>query len=366
MRSPAVFFILLLILFMFFIHPGKLCAVEARLHLTTDRFFFERFEKTDRKMDLAVKSADSVSVGQGFKILLFVSNCKSDRDGQGNVLYDLLIKKPDRQIYYEKKDMIAVAGSLKGRNEILSKTNVGLKFEACDKKGKYQIIIRVRDLAEGHESRAVSSIILRDFKECSEFTDGNLFMKWMENYYKNPAPENVVCAFIYFSEAERSADKTQFEFCMSFFAEVYKNNKFLVPRITHKFRKMDKRARLYLIHLLGSIGDIPDDLQRQMSVNEKKYSLYITQKRMLCSYTAAEKRKKMLRLKAEFFASGAFLPVMKMSELMTTGETPGSSSLLLTDMVKNHPLVYDYCSSILKDPATSPAVKKELKKIIKK
>lgn len=313
--------------FLFLLLYSHLFAIEGIIIKTTDYSFGEKWYNTLGSSIPHIYECENVYRGQNFFITAIASDYQLDKNQFANLTYSVKIFKPDNTIYLSKENLLLINSKI-SNPDFLQMGNAIIKnsFAGNDVLGKYKIEIQIKDLI-GNKSKILNSEInlieIPSYESFQIKTDKE-FTDWLNQYFKNPSPEDALSYYIYYSKSKYSENDSSFWPVIGFFKELFENNKFLYPEIVKSYQTVDLKTKIYLLYLLeySKLGD--EDFFAGLDGEEKDAYLNIKQSHLPDIYDNIESPEQLDMLWGTFYASGSYKPIYKLIQTLDFVEYKGS------------------------------------------
>ncbi len=365
-------------------------AIDGMIIQSKDQALQDKWYKTLGKTVPKLNVASNIYKNQLIYFGVAVQDYAADKKGFSKVNFNIKITNPHGESYVEKKNLTAINAEIPNKDYVqLSDQNLQMAFGFDDAFGNYEILVEITDLVSGNKKKLTSNIKVEVLPPYNSFgiTDKVTFSEWMSNYKMNPEPEKALLYFILFSQSELIKKDENLLPILSFFTEIFSNNKYLFASFPTVYEKGDETTK----NLLALLA--------YQSLGEKLFKNYIKEPEILKMvkdfevpnpYTTIDSGVKMDMLWGEFMASAKQKPILQLLSALEYSKFSGASKKLqnskndqdkensfkeilfqtavwsLESHIKNDVLVLNYANYILAYEDLTEIQKTELGKILKK
>ena len=365
-------------------------AIDGMIIQSKDQALQDKWYKTLGKTVPKLNVASNIYKNQLIYFGVAVQDYAADKKGFSKVNFNIKITNPHGESYVEKKNLTAINAEIPNKDYVqLSDQNLQMAFGFDDAFGNYEILVEITDLVSGNKKKLTSNIKVEVLPPYNSFgiTDKVTFSEWMNNYKINPEPEKALLYFILFSQSELIKKDESLLPILSFFTEIFSNNKYLFASFPTVYEKGDETTK----NLLALLA--------YQSLGEKLFKNYIKEPEILKMvkdfevpnpYTTIDSGVKMDMLWGEFMASAKQKPILQLLSALEYSKFSGASKKLqnskndqdkensfkeilfqtavwsLESHIKNDVLVLNYANYILAYEDLTEIQKTELGKILKK
>ena len=365
-------------------------AIDGMIIQSKDQALQDKWYKTLGKTVPKLNVASNIYKNQLIYFGVAVQDYAADKKGFSKVNFNIKITNPHGESYVEKKNLTAINAEISNKDYVqLSDQNLQMAFGFDDAFGNYEILVEITDLVSGNKKKLTSNIKVEVLPPYNSFgiTDKVTFSEWMSNYKINPEPEKALLYFILFSQSELIKKDESLLPILSFFTEIFSNNKYLFASFPTVYEKGDETTK----NLLALLA--------YQSLGEKLFKNYIKEPEILKMvkdfevpnpYTTIDSGVKMDMLWGEFMASAKQKPILQLLSALEYSKFSGASKKLqnskndqdkedsfkeilfqtavwsLESHIKNDVLVLNYANYILAYEDLTEIQKTELGKILKK
>ena len=347
-----------LCLFLFVCVMPYLSAVECRVGTTLMYDYNEQWNNIPKGRPPVLPSVKSVVKKQYFDVHVFLWEFKV-ANNKADCTYKIKIITPDGKIYYESKESAAYKGIFAGKSIFKVPNNLRICFEPKDPFGKYQIEAVIYDKIEKTEASVKCSIELKTMPKT--YTPLKIGFnkkdkpKLATNYYRSPQPEKLIPFFLGFCQLQKDLvkakkyDKKKQHACnllMAFCYYTFKNNQYLIPPLLKIVKNHDIFYQRNLVFLLHNLN-VKDKLSyyKELGKEAQKFAAKLTKTANPFEFKKIHYSEQEDILWAEFFATGRYLPIKKLAEVMTqlqTNMTIEKFKKLKKKTAKDKKLLYEW------------------------
>lgn len=315
-------------LFLLALAPDLL-AVKCKLDPTLLYDYADQWSNIPKNRPPTLPTVKSVVKKQYFDIHVFFWDFKT-ADSEADCTCKIKIIKPDGTIYYESKELAAYKGKFTGKSVLKVPDKLRVCFEPDDQFGKYKLQTTVYDKIGKEQASAECSIELKPLPETyvpmKLVSDKKDKSGLAMNYYRNPQPEKLIPFFLGFCQLQKDLvnakqyDKKRRHACnllMAFCYYTFKNNQYLLPPLIRIVREQDIFYKRNLVFLLYNLNMKDEDLFKELGKEAEEFAAKLSKTSShpfefdKINYSEQEDI-----LWAQFFATGKYLPIKKLSEVM--------------------------------------------------
>ncbi len=314
-------------LFLLVLAPDLL-AVKCRINPTLLYDYADQWENIPKNRPPILPLVKTVVKKQYFDVHVFLWDFKA-ADNKADCTYKIKIVKPDGKVYYESKELNAYKGKLTGKTIFKVPNSLRICFEPKDSFGKYQIKAIVYDKIGKTQASAECSMELKPMPEKYapmkiRFNKKNKPELAM-NYYLNPEPEKLIPFFLGFCQLQKELvnakqyDKKRRHACnllMAFCYYTFKNNQYLLPPLIRIVKEQDIFYKRNLVFLLYNLNMKDKPLFEELGKEAQEFAAKLTKKSNPFEFDKISYSEQEDILWAQFFATGKYLPIKKLSEVM--------------------------------------------------
>lgn len=305
---------------------SKVFAIDAKIVTTIDYSLGDKWYLTGSETVPVIPTINKVFREQYFIFTFFISDYIPDGSGTAKAVCDIDVADPNGKLCFNKKGIVCLDSKI-ANSSLVMKSNLDLmiNFENDKPIGDYTINITVYDTVSGKSKKTSQRITVSEFRYMNFFKSDQQFSRWMENYYQSPDPGNAIDAYIYFSKSKLNEKDSSFFPVFSFFLEIFRSNKYLVPYVVSMYGSQDFKTKIYLIYLLRYLEYDSGNFFRGLSGDEKKIYDSIRDKRYAPDpYDEIVNAAQLDILWGEFIATGRFKPVRRLVDLLEMKKYKGS------------------------------------------
>lgn len=360
------------ILLLGFLLPAlNLFAVDGVLLIHKNFNLEDHWYKTVYENAPNIATTGKVYQDEFFFINVVFGNYKADKNGHMNVVYDIKVTNPENEIYFQQKDIPAIeTDGLNPKGVYIARGNIKINLEKDKPLGKYKVEAVLKDKIEGSDKKLEGDFQLAEFEGEEPVKNDDELGEWMMNYYKKPEPGKVLANYLYYGKSALSESDSSFVPMFAFVLNVFNNNMFLVPIALEEYKKVDLKAKLYLLWLFRySDYDFKDFFAGLKGDEKTAYEKIKDGEYVKNPYKSIEDGGQLDALWGEFFATGSYKPVKRLVEVLEYGKyndrvdnyknitSPtkkdkeellkgaifGAAVKSLLSNCSRHDLVFDYC-----------------------
>ena len=303
-------------------------AIDGMIIQSKDQALQDKWYKTLGKTVPKLNVASNIYKNQLIYFGVAVQDYAADKKGFSKVNFNIKITNPHGESYVEKKNLTAINAEIPNKDYVqLSDQNLQMAFGFDDAFGNYEILVEITDLVSGNKKKLTSNIKAEVLPPYNSFgiTDKVTFSEWMSNYKMNPEPEKALLYFILFSQSELIKKDENLLPILSFFTEIFSNNKYLFASFPTVYEKGDETTK----NLLALLA--------YQSLGEKLFKNYIKEPEILKMvkdfevpnpYTTIDSGVKMDMLWGEFMASAKQKPILQLLSALEYSKFSGASKKL--------------------------------------
>lgn len=322
-----------LCLFLLLCLMPDLLAVECRIDTTLLYDYNDQWNNIPKGRPPVLPSVKSVVKKQYFDVHVFLWKFKI-ADNKANCTYRIKIINPNGEIHHTSKEFVAYKGKFAGKSVFKAPTKLRICFDPKDPFGKYQIETIVYDKVENTQANARCSLALKPMPE--KYIPLKIGLKKKNkpklatNYYRNPQPEKLIPFFLGLCQLqkklveEKKYDKKKQHACnlmMAFCYYTFKNNKYLIPpliKIVKPYGIFYKRNLVFLLHNLNMLDK---QLYKDLGDKSRRFAEKLKKASNPFEFKKVRYSEQEDILWAHFFATGKYLPIKKLAEVMTQLKT---------------------------------------------
>lgn len=284
---------------------------EAAVVPSVDTFFHERWRFTITESMPRVSRTDRVVRGQTFIPYVLMKGYRRTDDGRIDLSYDIRVVKPDGAALLVRQNVPAVQSRIERDDLVLlSVNNLRLAFQPRDAVGRYAVEITVRDAIGQTVASDRSFIELADeMSGTAPIDDLKDLGNWMQSYYEDPHPEQINSVFFKFVKLSEPQDDAGFITPITFFVELYKANRHLLPELAALYPDEGGKNRFYILHVLYLTGAITPEFEQSLDSSGKGVLEKLRGTRWPDPYDGIEQPFELDMLWSGFFATGSFRPI---------------------------------------------------------
>lgn len=361
---------------------------EAAVIPSIDSFFHERWRFTITESLPRVNRTDRVVRGQTFIPYVLMKGYRRGDDGLIDLSYDIRVVKPDGVALLVRQNVPAVQSRIERDDLVLlSVNNLRLAFQQGDAVGPYAVEITVRDAIGQRVASDRSSIELADeVSGTAPIDDLKDLGGWMQSYYDDPHPEQINSVFFKFVRLSEPQDDAGFITPITFFVELYKANRHLLPELAAMYADEGAKNRFYILHVLYLTGSVTPEFEQGLDTGGKGVLEKLRGTRWPDPYDGIDQPFELDMLWSGFFATGSFRPIAMLAQQLEGVSDHGElekyqqhpkqdeidSAPAMRDVhyratkwsiganASHHRLVREYCRFLLAHGKLSAAAKQEL------
>ena len=162
-----------------------------------------------------------IQKGQRFCVNVFFRNFKVGSNDSVDIVYDIVIKKPNGDDYDKSLNVKGASGEIQDSNVILlAESFIVVEFEPKDPYGIYTIIVEARDEVSGQKCMETATIELQEWTLGASPSNIEEYGKWVTEYYKDPNPGEAIYAYLKYMEIWDKEDVLE-EAILYFFVTVF-------------------------------------------------------------------------------------------------------------------------------------------------
>jgi len=336
---------------------------------TTDYSTLDQWYRTIASRVPGFVPAAQVVRGQRFDILLALLDY-GIRDSRALVTYDLTVFAPDESVYLDRKALSALDSMINQKFIMMAEGHMWVSFDPPDKSGRYSIVVTVHDKMAGSDYTVKTAIELVDSKPAREFKDDDDFTNWVDNYYKNPTPENAIGAYLYYLGSSFYKDNNAFYPIFGFFTAVFHDNMYLADQVMSRFPELKEAEKSGFIYLFHYLHDKKTDafLDSLVQATFKNMVADLRSRKLEFISDPLKSPAQLDFLWGSFFGSGRYehvLGLVKALEQVKSNPLVGEAARWsIKSNCDQHQLVREYCEYILRTEPLTPVAKEELEKIL--
>lgn len=325
MKKTSVIWISLFLLAL----APDLLAVKCRIDSTLLYDYNDQWNNIPKNRPPTLPLVTSVVKKQYFDIHVFFWDFKIAKD-KADCTYKIKIIRPDGKIYYEGKEKTARKGPAAAKVALKPPGTLRICFEPEDPFGKYKIEAVVYDKLGKTQASAEYTIELKPMPE--KYTPMKIGFnkkdkpKLAMNYYLSPQPEKLIPFFLGFCQLQKDLvnakqyDKKKRHACnllMAFCYYTFKNNQYLLPPLIKIVKEQDIFYKRNLVFLLYNLNMKDELLFKELGKEAQEFAAKLGKTSShpfefdKINYSEQEDI-----LWAQFFATGKFLPIKKLAEVM--------------------------------------------------
>ncbi len=311
-----------------------LLAVKCGINTTLLYDYTDQWNNIPKRRPPVLPLVTSVVKKQYFDVHVFLWDFKT-ADNKADCTYKIKVIKPDGKIYYESKESAAYKGVFAEKSVFRAPNNLRVCFEPQDPFGKYQIEAVIYDKIAKTEASAKCSIELKAMPE--NYTPLKIGFnkkdkpKLVTNYYRNPQPEKLIPFFLGLCQLQeelvktKKYDKKKQHACnllMAFCYYTFKNNQYLIPPLLKIVKDHDffyKRNLVFLLHNLNTKDKLL--YYKELGEEAQKFAEKLSKTANPFEFKEIHYSEQEDILWADFFATGRYLPIKKLAEVMTQLQT---------------------------------------------
>lgn len=319
-------------LFLFVCAMSNLLAVECRIDTTLLYDYNDQWNNIPKGRPPVLPSVKSVVKKQYFDVHVFLWKFKTV-DNKVDCTYKIKIINPDGKIYYSSKELVAYKGKFTGKSVFKAPSKLRICFEAKDSFGKYQIETVVYDKLGDTQASAKCSLVLKPMSE--EYIPLKIGLKKNKpelatNYYCNPQPEKLIPFFLGLCQLQKELVKTKkydrkskhaCNLMMAFCYYTFKNNKYLIPPLIRAVEPYGIFYERNLVFLLHNLNMLDEKLYKELGDKSQEFAAKLRKASNPFEFKKVRYSEQEDILWAQFFATGKYLPIKKLAEVMTQLKT---------------------------------------------
>ena len=349
-------------------------ALNSQVILTCDPNIEDKWYRTRSETVPRFSYTEKAVRKQFFSVLVFFTDYKPDRDKKVNITYDILVLTPDKQTYFKQENIRGIDSVIESENFVLMNEDyMRVCFEPEDREGEYTVIIKSSDNVSGTVSESKAAITLYEFKNIRFFRSKEEVGTWINNYYRIPAPEKAIDAFLICAENDLFT-QSSVPPLYTFFIHVFESNPYLIPFLIEDYGRSDIKIKTFILYLFAHIEYNFDSFIKTLPDNEKDIYNNAVQNRLPDPYGEIFDASQLDMLWGIFLSTGKYDAVKKI--VMTLDyrqyeKTDAARYLIyrsaawsLKSNCKQFPLVKDYCRYILEKEQLTDTVRSELTGIL--
>ena len=319
----------IIFLFLFAFAISDIFAVECRINTTLLYDYNDQWHNIPEGRPPFLPVVKSVVKKQYFDVHVFLWKFKT-ADNKADCTYKIKIIKPDGKIYYSSKELVAYKGKFAGTSVLKTPGKLQICFEAKDPLGKYQIETVVYDKIAKTQASAKCLIELKAMPEKYAHLkigfDKKNKPELATNYYRNPQPEKLIPFFLGLCQLQEDLvkaqkyDKKKRHACnlmMAFCYYTFKNNKYLIPSLIRAVEPYGIFYKRNLVFLLHNLNMLDEKLYKELGDQAQKFAAKLKQASNPFEFGKVRYSEQEDILWAQFFATGKYLPIKKLAEVMT-------------------------------------------------
>ena len=307
---------------------SNVLALECRINTTLLYDYNDQWKNIPKGRPPVLPAVKSVVKKQYFDVHVFLWKFKTV-DNKVNCTYKIKIIRPDGKTYYSSKELVAYKGKFAGESIFKAPSKLRICFEPKDPLGKYQIETVVYDKIGKTQAKAKCSIELKALPE--KYTplkigfDKKHRPELATNYYRNPQPEKLIPFFLGICELQKELvkakkyDKKKQHACnlmMAFCYYTFKNNKYLIPSLIRAVEPYGIFYKRNLVFLLHNLNMLDQNLYKELGDQTKKFAAKLKKAANPFEFDKVRYSEQEDILWAQFFATGKYLPIKKLAEVM--------------------------------------------------
>ena len=305
-----------------------LMAVKCRIDSTLLYDYNDQWKNIPQNRPPTLPLVTSVVKKQYFDVHVFFWDFKIVK-GKADCTYKIKIIRPDGKIYYEGKEKTARKGTAAAKVALKPPGSLRICFEPEDPFGKYKIEAVVYDKIAKTQASAEYSMELKPMPENYApmkiaFNKKNK-PELALNYYRNPEPEKLIPFFLGFCELQKNLvkakqyDKKRRHTCnllMAFCYYTFKNNQYLLPSLIKIVKEQDIFYKRNLVFLLYNLNIKDELLYEELGKEAQEFATKLSKTSNPFEFEKINYSEQEDILWAQFFATGKYLPIKKLAEVM--------------------------------------------------
>ena len=314
-------------LFLLALAPDLL-AVKCRIDPTLLYDYAEQWANIPKNRPPTLPLVKSVVKKQNFDVHVFFWDFKTV-DDQADCTCKIKVVGPDGKVYYESRELTAYKGKFTGKSVLKVPDKLRICFKPDDQFGKYQIKATVYDKIGKEQASAECSIELKPMPEnyapLKIVSDKKNKAGLATNYYRNPQPEKLIPFFLGLCQLQKDLvnakqyDKKRRHVCnllMAFCYYTFKNNQYLLPPLIKIVKEQDIFYKRNLVFLLYNLNMKDDLLFKELGKEAQEFAAKLSNTNNPFEFDKIHYSEQEDILWAQFFATGKYLPIKKLSEVM--------------------------------------------------
>ncbi|WP_372371528.1 hypothetical protein [Candidatus Uabimicrobium sp. HlEnr_7] len=272
---------------------------------------FDCWHKSVNKDAFAIPAVKKVVPGQKFRLCVLFSNYGT-KDNNADVKFWIKCTKPDGTERFSKNKLTGLSNSGTGKKQI-SESIESISFNENDPTGKYKFQVLCIDYINKKKLKRTFEIELMKWQRGNYPGSLQEYSQWMHNYYKNPAPNQAIQAFLtHFVPVDKNK---QFSYhILHFFSTVFTKNEHLIDLALRNFSSYTTAEKIKIATLYNAINKtdkvlaLCDESERQI-ISKTKIPLFDP-------YTDISNPVQVSMLWLEFYATGTIAPIKKIVDTL--------------------------------------------------
>ena len=338
--------------------------------------------RTASETGVIAVNADELVPGQQLDVVVAFGGATTDRSGNTDVTYDVKITKPDGSESVAGKDLIAHRGRATNPKLVSHPTEMlKLSFSPKDAPGKYRIAATIKDHVAKIEVSVAQEVKLLPDTSAEPlpaiFTDGD-FSNWLMHYYLKPEPRLALTILQWISKNKKvSENANAWPAILGQYEMILRDNPWLVPtfmaRLANSGTPTDERATL--LYVLAYVYREQDNFALNLPESDREYFQLARHQHWPDPSREIVEAGQLDTLWGRFFGTGAYAPIEslvavldyhvyhgKLEEFKKLSVKPahppvevykdvifGAALWSLKSNAQQHPLVRDYCGTMLRN-----------------
>lgn len=274
-----------------------------------------------------IRTLDTVYKGQKYKAKVFFQNYNIGADGQIDLTYDLRIKDPLGNVYFEHKDIPGMRASIEdSRMPILASKIVTIVHDPEDRLGQYTYEVTAHDKKSGSSVISSATIRLEEFDMDQGLQNEEEYHKWLQTYYIDPNPAIILPAYLNqakmdFNSAFGSSEKKGvFIIETTFFKTLFEDNEWLAAKLAGAYDAASLHQKKKIIFMLQLLGYGGDSFFSQLENDMQAFAARFASFRLVEPLGVPSEPEQIDMLWAQFFATGNIEPVRKIINALNYAE----------------------------------------------
>jgi len=212
---------------------------------------------------VSIDTSGAVVRGQYFGVFPFFTRYERDDDARAELVYDLVITKPDGEVWFEAEDLEGHRGAAPDpRNVLLASQLVRACFEPEDELGSYRFDVTAHDLTAGTSAAYAETIELVACAPGDGFSSREELWNWMHGLFDTRDPERAVPGLLDHGEDEGTD--------LGFFRHVFEQNGWLIDPLLVELSERPADERELALRVLASCTTLPEDFDEQLAEPDRE------------------------------------------------------------------------------------------------